>query len=132
MEITSRYQPHHQCRDFSMKTHFETFDVLGPKLISISQIINFCKMASTKLLYQEGFSNTDTHGYVLRFSYIDQLHYHISQRELANLLSGSSTNPQRHFYKTQCQTFDHLLYIINCKCQDPKVQNLLSTKDHYN
>jgi hypothetical protein len=89
-------------------------------------------MAGTKLLYQEGFSDTDIHGYGLRFSYIDQLHYHISQRELANLLSGSSTNPQSHFHKTQCQTFDHLLSIINCKCQDPKVQNLLPTKEHYN
>jgi hypothetical protein len=62
----------------------------------------------------------------------DHLHYHISQRELANPLSGSSANPHRHFYKTQCQTFDHLLSIINCKCQDPKVQNLLPTKEHYN
>jgi hypothetical protein len=41
-----------------MKTHCETFDVFGPKIILISQIINFCKMAGTKLLYQEGFSNT--------------------------------------------------------------------------
>ncbi len=51
-----------------MKTHCETFEVFGPKIILISQIINFWKMAGTKLLYQEGFCNTDTHGYGLRFS----------------------------------------------------------------
>ncbi len=60
--------------------------------------------------------------------YIDHLHYHISQRELANLLSRSSTNPEIHFYKTRCQTFDHLLSIINRKCQDPKVQNFVGNQ----